>query len=158
MVIIKSRTTLILLFIYLFIWLLCTACGIIVPWLGIEPWPSAVKVQSPNHWTTREFPYYNDHPINTIIFILILNHEHELDVWSKQSPWADILHLELCKNFLKNGQRTKSSQWLRSQWGGWSWPSGEEETQVVGKESLWVSGSFCFQSPGFAPRFLKTPV
>ena len=98
MVIIKSRTTLILLFIYLFIWLLCTACGIIVPWLGIEPWPPAVKVQSPNHWTTREFPYYNDHPINTIIFILILSHEHELDVWSKQSPWADILHLELCKS------------------------------------------------------------
>ena len=22
----------------------------------IEPGPSAVKVQSPNHWTTREFP------------------------------------------------------------------------------------------------------
>ena len=23
---------------------------------GIEPTPSAVKSQSPNHWTTREFP------------------------------------------------------------------------------------------------------
>ena len=33
------------------------ACGILVPWSGIKPEPSAVKVQSPNHWTTREFPY-----------------------------------------------------------------------------------------------------
>ena len=35
------------------------ACGILVPWPGIEPvpWHSlAVKAQSPNHWTAREFP------------------------------------------------------------------------------------------------------
>ena len=32
------------------------ACGILVPWPGIEPGPSAVKVLSPNHWTIREFP------------------------------------------------------------------------------------------------------
>ena len=32
------------------------ACGILVPLPGIEPRPSAVKAQSPNHWTTREFP------------------------------------------------------------------------------------------------------
>ena len=34
----------------------CTACGIIVPRPGIEPGPSAVRAQSPNPWTTREFP------------------------------------------------------------------------------------------------------
>ena len=34
----------------------CTACGILVPRSGIEPRPSAVKVQNPNHWTTWEFP------------------------------------------------------------------------------------------------------
>ena len=34
----------------------CMACRILVPWSGIEPGPSAVKVWSPNHWTTREFP------------------------------------------------------------------------------------------------------
>ena len=29
------------------------ACGILVSWPGIEPmW----KLQSPNHWTAREFP------------------------------------------------------------------------------------------------------
>lgn len=30
-------------------------CGILVPQLGIEPKPSAVRVRSPNCWTTREF-------------------------------------------------------------------------------------------------------
>ena len=33
----------------------CVTCGILVPWPGIEPGPSAVRVQSPNHWTAREF-------------------------------------------------------------------------------------------------------
>ena len=42
-------------FIFIF-WLRCAACGIIVPWPGIEPGPSAVRARSPNHWTTREFP------------------------------------------------------------------------------------------------------
>ena len=32
------------------------AHGILVPWPGIETGPSEVKVQSPNHWTTRELP------------------------------------------------------------------------------------------------------
>ena len=31
-------------------------CGILVPWPGIEPGPSPVKVQGPNHWTAMEFP------------------------------------------------------------------------------------------------------
>ena len=39
-----------------FFWLHCTAWGILVPLLGIEPAPLAVKAQSPNHWTAREFP------------------------------------------------------------------------------------------------------
>ena len=30
------------------------ACEILVPQPGIEPMPSVVKGQSPNHWTTRE--------------------------------------------------------------------------------------------------------
>ena len=32
------------------------ACRISVPRPGIEPGPSAVKAQSPNHWATGEFP------------------------------------------------------------------------------------------------------
>ena len=31
------------------------ACGILVPQPGIEPMPSAMETQSPNHWTAREF-------------------------------------------------------------------------------------------------------
>ena len=30
----------------------CTACGILVPWLGIDPRPPAMRARSPNHWTT----------------------------------------------------------------------------------------------------------
>ena len=30
------------------------ACRILIPQSGIEPLPSAVEMQSPNHWTTRE--------------------------------------------------------------------------------------------------------
>ena len=46
------------LFIYLFIYFkfVHTACRILVPWPGIEPVTSAVKVQCLKHWTTREFP------------------------------------------------------------------------------------------------------
>ena len=32
------------------------ACRSLVPWPEIEPSPLAVKAQSSNHWTTREFP------------------------------------------------------------------------------------------------------
>ena len=31
-------------------WLCHMVCGISIPWPGIEPLPSAVKWQSPNHW------------------------------------------------------------------------------------------------------------
>ena len=48
-----------LIFILFFIYFFCLhreACGILVPRLGIEPWPSAVKARSPNHCTARELP------------------------------------------------------------------------------------------------------
>ena len=34
----------------------CHACGNLVPQPGIKPGPSAMREQSPNHWTTKEFP------------------------------------------------------------------------------------------------------
>lgn len=37
-----------------FIWLHSTACGIFVPWQGIELRMSAMKAR--NHWPSREFP------------------------------------------------------------------------------------------------------
>ena len=61
------RISFLFIFIYLFIYLFWprhTACGILVPRPGIEP--SAVKVQSPNHWTTREFPSFL--PINISLY------------------------------------------------------------------------------------------
>ena len=39
-----------------FFWLYHMACGISVPQQWIEPVPSGVKVQSPNHRTTRQVP------------------------------------------------------------------------------------------------------
>ena len=44
------------LFFLFFFWPRCVACGILVPWPGIEPVPSAVKAPSLNHWTVREYP------------------------------------------------------------------------------------------------------
>ena len=32
------------------------ACGILVPWPGIEPGPLAVDIRTPNLWTTRKYP------------------------------------------------------------------------------------------------------
>ena len=31
------------------------ACGILVPQPEIDPGPSGVRAQNPNHWTAREF-------------------------------------------------------------------------------------------------------
>ena len=44
------------LFIYYYFLLHCMACRILIASTGIEPGPLAGKVQSPNHWTVREFP------------------------------------------------------------------------------------------------------
>ena len=51
----SGKSSQILLFVYLFIWLSHAACGILVPRLRIEPVPPAVEAWSPNHWTAREF-------------------------------------------------------------------------------------------------------
>ena len=37
-------------------WPCRAACGILVPWPGMEPVPPAVEARSPNHWTIREVP------------------------------------------------------------------------------------------------------
>ena len=44
-----------LVFIY-FLAVLSPACGILVPWLGIEPMSPAIEVQVLNHQTVREVP------------------------------------------------------------------------------------------------------
>ena len=51
----KSISMLTVLIIFFF-WLSWSACGILVPQPGIEPTPSTVKDQSPNHKIARKFP------------------------------------------------------------------------------------------------------
>ena len=43
-------------------------CGILVPSLGVKPIPSAVEAWSPNHWTTKAFPYFFLKEIFSIAF------------------------------------------------------------------------------------------
>ena len=38
------------------VWLYQVACGVLVSQPGMEPEPLAVRMPSPNHWTTREVP------------------------------------------------------------------------------------------------------
>ena len=42
---------------FFFFWPHWVACGILVPWPGIEPESLAVRAPSPNHWTARELPH-----------------------------------------------------------------------------------------------------
>ena len=42
--------------IFFFFWPHRKACGILVPWPGIEPVPAALEVWSLNHWKAREVP------------------------------------------------------------------------------------------------------
>ena len=47
-------------FFFFFFWLPHVPCGILVPRPGIEPAPLAMKAWSPNHCTTRKFPWMTD--------------------------------------------------------------------------------------------------
>ena len=49
------RKEFLIFFIFIF-WPHCKACGILVPWPGIEPTPTALEAWSLNHWTAREVP------------------------------------------------------------------------------------------------------
>ena len=61
-----------------FLALPCAACGILVPQLGIEPRPSALRVQTANHWTTREF------------LLTILNNERREDQLENSSEYPEV--------------------------------------------------------------------
>ena len=58
-------------------WPDCVACGILIPWPGIESGPSAVKMQSSNHWRAREF--LQPHFI-VCLFVCFFNLTHEKTV------------------------------------------------------------------------------
>ena len=43
-------------FICFVFWLCLAACGVLVPWPGVEPMLPAVEAPGPDHWTSREVP------------------------------------------------------------------------------------------------------
>ena len=49
----------------------CTAYRILVPQPGIELVPLVVKLQSPNHWTTREFPRFHDFNASQVAIVIL---------------------------------------------------------------------------------------
>ena len=57
----KNRYLYLYIYIYIYLkfffcfWLCQEACGILIPWPGIEPGPSTMKAWSLNQWTARKF-------------------------------------------------------------------------------------------------------
>jgi len=47
----------------------CTACGILVPWPGIELTSSVLEAQSLNHWTAREVPGFLSLKHNIVLWL-----------------------------------------------------------------------------------------
>ena len=45
-----------IIYLFIYFWPRCLACGILVPQPGIQPVPPAVEAWSLNHWTAREVP------------------------------------------------------------------------------------------------------
>ena len=67
-----------LLYFFLF-WLISVTWGILVPQLGIESLPPALKVQSPNHWTIREAP--NPCLFNLLFYFRSIIYMYKLPWW-----------------------------------------------------------------------------
>ena len=89
-------------------WPWWSTCGILVPWPGIEPGPSAERAQSPNHWTTREVPQY---------VLFISTHHVVFPVCVSPPDWAP-WHLNLLSIFLSPtaspvpGSEQASKKWM----------------------------------------------
>ena len=64
---------------YFLFWLHHAACGILVPWPGVEPAPAptAVEVWSLNHWISREVPEFFSWCFWTVVLVKTL--ESSLD-------------------------------------------------------------------------------
>ena len=60
--------------------------GDLIPWLGIEPGPPTLGVQSPKHWTTREVPIF--------FFIHFSRPEYPLWAHSKQREFSGLVFLK----------------------------------------------------------------
>ena len=85
-----------------------SACGVLVPWVGIEPVPPALAAWSPNHWTTREVPsgwfYGKIRPLNNSLYrqhIEVRNNRRKLKL---RERIRDLVFTTpaLCLNFFRN--------------------------------------------------------
>ena len=92
-------------------WPCHAACGILVPQPGIEPMPPAVEVQSPNHWTAREFPAVLLITVQKAFGLTMwavfgwLNHSHEslpiVNLW--KGPSSPLILILSHQRFFKRG-------------------------------------------------------
>ena len=69
----RSRFSFFFLFI-LFYFFCSAAYGVLVPRLGIEPGPLAVRAQSPNHWTARGLPRFSPSLSSVILNDILHSH------------------------------------------------------------------------------------
>ena len=80
---------------FIFFWPHHVTSGILVPWAGIEPMPSAVEIQSPNHWTTRKLPCPSHAPpstANTSSFQKQKGNKHEFFPYSRVLFYSERLN------------------------------------------------------------------
>ena len=69
-------------FLIFIFWPCHVACGILVPWPGIDPGPLSVRARSPNNWIARKFPqtsflYCNSLSILPFPRVLVKKHVRE---------------------------------------------------------------------------------
>ena len=126
---------------FFFFWLHRMACGILVPRTGIEPAPLAVRAQSPNHWTAREFPYLLFICLFVCLFVLAASGlscgTQDLSFWHASSslrysgfslvvvrglascgPWAQLPHGMWDLRSLTRDQTSVPciTRWILNQW------------------------------------------
>ena len=107
-------------------WLHCAACGILVPQPGIAPRPLAVKAQSSNHWTTREFPW-----LFFENFVLTLSDMIKMTAASRIAEWVYVasnkIPVMIVKPFLKKWLTTNALD-----------DTGKNGYKSMGYDKLWL--------------------
>ena len=75
-------------------WLLCTACGILVPILGIKPAPPVMEAWGLNHWSAREVPRDDLYFVlyELVCFktqFIIRPNKTNMALWKKRTKWIN---------------------------------------------------------------------
>ena len=144
---------------YLFIFYPCpSACGILVPWPGIEPSAPVVEVWSLNHWTAREVHHGWD--LTSVASWLFR--------WlSGKEPTCQCRRLRKCSFNLCIGKIPWSRKWLHTQvflpekshgqrsLAGYS-PWGWKESDMIKQPSMQAHGS-CSKAFAFPSNLWHLP-